>query len=86
MLNTIFATAANSEPLTADRGLKFPVDFENVIRNVPVSVDCNKNVKNVHIQQRKTVALPHAFHFCTYHSRSSAFHGVKLCFVVERPK
>ena len=51
MLSSIFATAANSEPLTADRGLKFPVDFENVIRNVPIRVDCNNNVKNVHIQQ-----------------------------------
>ena len=35
MLKPTFVTTANGEPLTADRGLKFAVDFENAKLNVP---------------------------------------------------
>ena len=35
MFKSILATTANGEPLTADRGLKFAVDFENAKLNVP---------------------------------------------------
>ena len=37
MLKPTFVTTANGEPLTANRGLKFAVDCENVKLNVPIS-------------------------------------------------
>ena len=35
MLKSIFVPTANGKPLTANRGLKFAVDFENAKLNVP---------------------------------------------------
>lgn len=70
MLKSSFATTAKAEPLTADRGLKFAVDFENAKLNVPFCCvwrwSCEDAINHFFRFRFVSVLASHAWNCCLF--------------------